>query len=1045
MKNRYLLIPKLFFAAIVLLIAIIPGIPLKAQEIIDSKGKEFWLAFLPNYHNFQYEIDEKRQLGDSLYIFITCDKPTSGTIEYYNRKNVKFSEKFTIANPKDIYIFKVCYFDFEPFGWNVSSKFLNDNQCEKVSNLSFHVTSSDEVTVYAHSQSYTTSDAFLVFPSDVLGKEYIVVSYNSDGSTDGINTIKTSSTPSQFIIVSAEDQNEIVIKPTVPTKYNGLNEQKIYLDKGQIYLVQADITSTNLQADLTGTIIKSSKPVALFCGHQRATVPVSYSGSLTSRDVLIEQIPPMNTWGQNSFLVPYVQAVDASPVGKDLYRIISASDGNEIRIDDKVVTILDKGKFFEGDLTKGAVVTANSPILVAQYKKTSQEFSGGFQNSDPFIMIASPKEQFLKSYRIINVQAYQYNVIIDEYEKVYNEQYITAVVPDDAISSFKIDGISVNPAAFISINNSGYSYGHVNVGDGVHELNCDREFGIYIYGYGYANSYGYIGGMSFKPIDPAPVFSFSSTCYKITGTITDSSYFDTGLTDVIVPEEFNENVNVSISSFQQFADKVTFEAVLKNSNKDGKCKITARDSSGNITTKNISIAGFTLSHPDAKDTDTTPVYSPNIELGVEYCFKIPVTNYGSFEQVLKSLIINHTDIFKINYAKPGKLEKGQTDSIEICILLNTGYGINDTLFIEGLCGTKPLAIISIIRKDCDESMFELSDFRDDSFIKYKGFAKKIIDKIRLTPSKGNASGSFWRTLKVPVRNGFVTEFAIAVSDGINHTDSDSSLPGADGIAFVIQNNSPDELGAFGGGIGYEEIPNSVAVEFDLFRNDYTQIYDYYDPNGNHLAVMSMGKKPNTAKHTKEATLGITDTIITIKPNGMPYYVRIEYNQEPDKLKIFFNKVKDFDKPVLVINNFKLDKLIDLENEEWAYIGFTSATANSYENHDILNWYFCPKPTNSPQVGVDDTYPVSIDELFVFPNPFDSDINIRFTLPSSSTAEVAIYNLLGQKAATIFSSESAEPGEYSLNFATDNLVPGLYICSMNVGGIITKKNIIRIEK
>jgi hypothetical protein len=1044
MRNRYFLTLNLLFVSVIIFVISAGASFLKSQEIIDSKGKDFWITFLPNYHNNQYNPDDRLRFGDSLYIFITCDKPTNGTIEYYDRNNVKYTDNFSITDPAQMYIFKVSHYNFEPLGWNASGQFLSTNNCEKVTNLSFHVTSRDDITVYAHSQAKTTSDAFLVFPTDVLGTEYIVVSYNSDGSSDGFNSLNPSSTPSQFAIVSAEDDNEITINPVAPTRYNALNEQKIRLNKGQVYLVQADITIQNLRTDLTGSKVKSTKPFALFCGHQRSTVPVAYSGTLTSRDILIEQIPPMVTWGQNSFLVPYVQSEGASPIGKDLYRIISASDGNEIKLNNQFLVKLDKGQFYEGSLTTGALVTASSPIMVAQYKKTSSDGPNQFLNSDPFLMIMSPKEQFLKYYRIINVQAYEFDEGFEEYYKVYTEQYITVVVPDNAINSLKVDGALVNQGIFSYIVNSGYSFGHIQVSDGVHEVKCDREFGIYIYGYGNANSYGYTGGMSFKPLDPAPLISSVDTCFGVKGTITDSSLYDSGLAEVQAPEELRDNVNITISNFQKFEGIAYFEAILKNKYKDGSFKISVSDSSGNVTTKDFKIPGFTICHPNAINVDTLPYYKPDIEVGKEYCFKIPVTNYGNFDQLIKSLRIKRTDVITIKYGTPKNLIKGNTDSIEICILIKDNSIFADTLYLEGQCGSRPIAAVYINKSDCDETMVDYIDFRDDNFLKYKGFAKKIIDRIRLTPSRGNANGSFWRTLKFPVKNGFVTEFAFAISDGVNHTGSDNSLPGADGIAFVIQNNSPDALGAFGGGIGYEEIPNSVAIEIDLFRNDSTQLFDYFDPNGNHLAVMSMGKEPNTAKHTKQATLGITDTITEVKPNGMPYYVRIEYNQEPDRLSIYMNKKKEFGKPVLIINNFKLDKLIDLENGEWAFAGFTSATANSYENHDILSWYFCPKHTNSQQVHVEDNNQLDSDGLRVFPNPFDSDINIQFSLEQTSQVELAIYNLLGEKIAVIYNSIT-EPGLHRTRFETKDLPAGLYICSVNIAGKIIKRNIIRIAK
>ena len=41
---------------------------------------------------------------------------------------------------------------------------------------------------------------------------------------------------------------------------------------------------------------------------------------------------------------------------------------------------------------------------------------------------------------------------------------------------------------------------------------------------------------------------------------------------------------------------------------------------------------------------------------------------------------------------------------------------------------------------------------------------------------------------------------------------------ADGMTFVIQNGAATVVGTAGGGLGYEDIGDSVAVEFDTFNN-----------------------------------------------------------------------------------------------------------------------------------------------------------------------------------------------------------------------------------
>ena len=59
--------------------------------------------------------------------------------------------------------------------------------------------------------------------------------------------------------------------------------------------------------------------------------------------------------------------------------------------------------------------------------------------------------------------------------------------------------------------------------------------------------------------------------------------------------------------------------------------------------------------------------------------------------------------------------------------------------------------------------------------------------------------------------------------------------GADGFAFVIQNEGLNELGQSGMGLGYHDINNSLAVEFDTWHNP--EMLDDYE---NHISVQTRG-------------------------------------------------------------------------------------------------------------------------------------------------------------------------------------------------------------
>src|SRR5262249_46858907 len=81
-----------------------------------------------------------------------------------------------------------------------------------------------------------------------------------------------------------------------------------------------------------------------------------------------------------------------------------------------------------------------------------------------------------------------------------------------------------------------------------------------------------------------------------------------------------------------------------------------------------------------------------------------------------------------------------------------------------------------------------------------------------------AAGRIFTASRVGITD-FTTTFTFQITPGTS--------PMADGMAFVIQSNSPTALGPAGGGLGYgldhpdpsfRGIRNSIAVKFDIFNN-----------------------------------------------------------------------------------------------------------------------------------------------------------------------------------------------------------------------------------
>jgi len=75
----------------------------------------------------------------------------------------------------------------------------------------------------------------------------------------------------------------------------------------------------------------------------------------------------------------------------------------------------------------------------------------------------------------------------------------------------------------------------------------------------------------------------------------------------------------------------------------------------------------------------------------------------------------------------------------------------------------------------------------------------------------------------------------------------------------------------------------------------------------------------------------------------------------------------------------------------------------------------------------------------FPNPFNSETNIEFSIPSKSIISLKVYDILGREVITLLKFEELSSGEYryKLNFGRQILPSGVYYYRLNAYGKTTK--------
>ncbi len=679
------------FTTIVIAVAL--GLCSAAAQIPDSKGQDFWFTFIPNFHNNIDDLptDPALQLEHQIYIYIGSETPTSGTITLRDASGNETVVPFQITDPSKMFEYSTFFLPYELRGFNYHGFIDYANmQNEEPAMQSVHIVADQDVTVYALNQGALTSDAFLVLPTDAIGTDYAVISYKSDIALDGpFGNPSGSSTPSQFAVVATEDNTLVEILPTAATfKAPNGERNSVILDRGQSYLVQVD-PRVRQDADLTGTIVRASRPVAVFGGHMRATIPIEFKGTIGSRDCIVEQMNPITTWGKSAFVTPPAMSSNEFNEGTNLFRVVAAFDSTDVFIDGSLVITLRPQTYYEAPLTQALEIRTSKPAGVGVYKKTAGPANQGLVRiGDPFLMLIPPAEQFMDSYRFVNVQAYQWELIGGKpspLTTVYLEQYLNIVIPTAMSGTVILDGSPVAQAAFRPIGGSQYSWAQLSMSDGVHSITADTTFGIYVYGYGNANSYGYIGGMAFRPLDVYPPrIEGAADCGTFTGAVTDSILGDSRVSYVAVIEGSENNVRYTQGAFTPPQAVVPFSVALIDPLLDGSLMMEAYDNVRQRTLETLNIPGFTVG-PINEGTNPAPLPRDRvIPIRQQRCDSITIENYGGFVQSITSMRTTSGATITAPTV-PFDLDPGQQITITVCTNYDVEGIYHDTLIIGNDC------------------------------------------------------------------------------------------------------------------------------------------------------------------------------------------------------------------------------------------------------------------------------------------------------------------------------------------------------------------------
>jgi len=327
-----------------------------------------------------------------------------------------------------------------------------------ITDKGFQVVSPNPIAGYFVNRAGFSTDMTYLFDSAALGNSYVVASQGG-GFGEG----------SQVEIHATQDNTAVTFTPKGGAAIN------LTLNAGQTYKYAGGST------DLTGSMISTDKPVAVFGGHECAQVPAGTSYC----DTLLEQMIPTNSLSKTYALTASQGAALAS-TQSDLVRVVATAAGTEVKVNGAVVATLNAGDVYEFSLANntGATVEASAVVMVAQYLKGGQG-----ANTDPALALVPGTDTWLKSYRLSTPSGTQ-DFAID---------YASIVLETADLGSLLLDGVGVNTASFTPIAGTSYSRGNVTLPNGLFTLASANPFLLMLGGGSSADSYFTFGGSTFAP------------------------------------------------------------------------------------------------------------------------------------------------------------------------------------------------------------------------------------------------------------------------------------------------------------------------------------------------------------------------------------------------------------------------------------------------------------------------------------------------------------------------------------------------------------------
>ena len=337
-----------------------------------------------------------------------------------------------------------------------------------------------------------TNDASLLLPTVALTGNYIAMAHNSFYADGGFVTIVGTSATTTTVTVTL---SAAITAGTGVTAAAAGTVQTYTLARGDVVQLISTYplppvctpssgTCTFQTADLTGTVISATQPVAVFGGHDCTNMSWPAGASMAC-DHLEQQLFPMETWGRD---VVVSQLQDRSATERYMVRIMSRENGNTVSFVPSSVhaaVALNRGQFVEFETASDFEVTGTQPILVGQFME-GQDTTAGATVGDPSFVLEVPTPQYRTNYNFV-------------VPSTYTSSFINVVGVVGA--TMLLDGTALS-ATPLTIPGTSWAVWRQALPAGSHTITTTGAagFGLKVLGVASYTSYAYPGGLDLRAL-----------------------------------------------------------------------------------------------------------------------------------------------------------------------------------------------------------------------------------------------------------------------------------------------------------------------------------------------------------------------------------------------------------------------------------------------------------------------------------------------------------------------------------------------------------------